>query len=369
MGVREVIAETQAVDSHAHPVGPLENVPAEFPRVFTEGDLSTRDARHTVNYRAALGVLRDYFDRPEADEETLLSLRADVDLTVYTRDLLARTDTETIIVDDGYPEMTPETFGDYTDATVRPLLRLEPVIEDLVPTVDSYSDLETAFVSRVSGALDGDYVGLKSIVAYRRGLAIEDRDPGELARAFEAVVGEWDGRIEDPVLLDGLLHRALEIAGAYDVPVQFHTGFGDPDAHPAQVDPTLLADCIDAHPDTTIVLLHGGYPYVGEAGYVCATYPNVMMDLSLAIPFAQHGAERILATALELVPTTKLCYASDGFLAPELYVMANERFRTALGSCLTTFIDRGMMTENEATTAARQILRENALERYGLSPS
>ncbi len=65
-----------------------------------------------------------------------------------------------------------------------------------------------------------------------------------------------------------------------------------------------------------------------------ATYPNVYLDLSLAIPFAQHGSERVVSTAMELAPTTKLLYGSDGFSVPELYVLAARRFRDALASTL-----------------------------------
>jgi len=99
---------------------------------------------------------------------------------------------------------------------------------------------------------------------------------------------------------------------------------------------------------------------------VTATYPNVHLDLSLAIPFTQHGAQRVLSTAMELVPTTKLLYGSDGFLTPELYVLAARRFRGALGDTLAALRADGLLTEGYAETAARQILRENAVDLYGL---
>jgi len=148
--------------------------------------------------------------------------------------------------------------------------------------------------------------------------------------------------------------------------VQFHTGFGDPDAHPRLVSPAHLVECIEAHPETPIVLLHGSYPYVGQAGYVTATYPNVHLNLSLAIPFTQYGAQRVLATAMEVAPTTKLLYGSDAFSTPELYVLAARRFRDALATTLEDLLDRGIVGEPYAETVARNVLRENAIELYGL---
>jgi len=367
MSIRETVREIPLVDNHAHAV---ETLPAagfaeSFAGVFTEGDLTHRDARHTLNYRAALGVLAERFE--EADEETLLSRRAEADLGSYTRDCVAETNTETILVDVGYPETPLSTFRGYVDADVYPLFRLEPVIEELLAANREFAAFEGAFVDRVEEALAGEHVALKSIAAYRRGLAVENPDRETARAAFRALQQGWDGRIDDPRLLDYCLHRALELAGEHDAPVQFHTGFGDPDAHPRAVNPTHLVECIEAHPETAIVLLHGGYPHVGEAGYVTATYPNVHLDLSLAVPFAQHGARRIVSTAMELAPTTKLLYGSDAFSTPELFVLAERRFRNALAGTLERVVEQGIVDERYAEGTAHRILRENAIELYELS--
>lgn len=366
MTVRETVAATTAIDNHAHAVEALpdDGFADAFAGVFTEGDLDARDARHTLNYRAALGVLAERFDA--TDEEALLARRAEVDLREYARDCVAETNTEAILVDDGYPDTTPAEFREYVDADVYPMLRLESAIERLIDEHEEFGAFEEAFVDRVGAALEGEYVALKSIAAYRRGLNIGAPDRTDARTAFADVTADWDGRIDHPVLLDYLLHTALDLAAEHGAPVQFHTGFGDPDAHPRHVNPTHLVECIEAHSDAPIVLLHAGYPYVGKAGYVTATYPNVYLDCSLAVPFAQHGAERVVSTALELVPTTKLLYGSDAFVAPELYVLAARRFRDALASVLEGVVEEGIVTESYAETAAEQILRENALGLYDL---
>lgn len=367
MGIRETVEETALVDNHAHPVEPLdgETIRGSFASYFTEGDLAPADARHTLNYRAALGLLAEQFGG-EADEAELLARRAAVDPRDYSRELIATTDTDAILVDDGYPDVSPAEFRAYTDATVHPLLRIESVVEDLIDECAEFDAFDAAFEERVTGALDGEYVGLKSIVAYRRGLDVGNPDRADARVAFGALKRNWDGRIDHPTLLDYLVHRACDLAGERDVPVQFHTGFGDPDAHPRFVDPTHLVECIERHPGTPIVLLHAGYPYVGQAGYVTATYSNSYLDLSLAIPFVQHGAERVVSTAMELAPTTKLLYGSDAFSTPELYALAARRFRDALSTVLEGLVEDGIVGAGYAGTVAEDVLRGNAIRLYGL---
>ena len=366
MTVRETVEATPLVDNHAHAVERLamETIEDGFAQYFTEGDLSDRDARHTLNYRAALGVLAERFDADR--EENLLARRAGVDHKAYTRECIAGTNTEVILVDEGYPARPVAEFREETDAAVYPMLRLEPVIEALIDEHAGFDAFETAFEERVSAALSGEHVALKSIAAYRRGLNVGPEDRTDARAAFETIRRSWNSRIEHPRLLDYCLHRALDIAGEHGAPVQFHTGFGDPDAHPRLVSPVHLVECIEAHPETDIVVLHGGYPYVGQAGYVTATYPNVHLDLSLAIPFAQHGARRVLSTAMEIAPTTKLLYGSDAFSTPELYVLGARRFRDALATTLEDLIDRSIVREQYAETVARNVLRGNAIELYDL---
>lgn len=366
MGIRDVVMSTQLVDNHAHAVEPLtqETITASFADYFTEGHLSAEHARHTLNYRAALDLLTDRFG--DAGKETLLKQRAEVDLTSYARELIGETGTEMILVDDGFPAVGPDEFASYTDAEIRPIHRIENVAEELLPAYDSLVSFEDAFAEALEDALDNEFVALKTVVAYRTGLDVRRHDRDTLRQAYEELRTNWDGRVEHPVVNDHLVHLAADVAAAYDAPLQFHTGFGDADAHPRFVNPTYLYEFLQSHPDTPIVLLHGGYPYTRAAGYVTATLDNVFLDLSLATPFVQHGVEPLISQALELAPTTKLLYASDAFSVPELYVLAARRFRADLSSVLERLHDDGFVTQSYAEDIARRILRENAVQLYDL---
>lgn len=97
-----------------------------------------------------------------------------------------------------------------------------------------------------------------------------------------------------------------------------------------------------------------------------ATYDNAYLDLSLAIPFIQHGCVDLLSAALELAPTTKLLYGSDAFSVPELYVLAARRIRTDLAAVLESLLENGFIDPEYAKTVAHNILRENAIRLYDL---
>lgn len=367
--LRETIDGIQLVDNHAHPVMELpdESFSEEFPVLFTEGDLDPSDARHTVHYRRVLRFLQEYFDG--GTESEVLAQRSAIDLVEYTDELIDRSGTGIILADDGYPDTTPAEFQSYTSAEIHPILRLEPIVEELLPDHDDLESLVDAFEQRIETALENNYVGLKSIAAYRCGLEI--LKPNEAATAaanrYDSISGTFDGHLDDRALISHCLHRASRIAASYGQPVQLHTGFGDRDAHPEYVNPTYLYEYLVAHPDTPIVLLHAGYPYVQAAGYVTSTFSNVYLDLSLANPFIQHGVEPMFRQALETVPATKLLYGSDAFTTPEMYLFAAERARDDLADVLTDLVTRGFYTEAYASDVAEMILRENALELYNLS--
>jgi hypothetical protein len=365
MTIREVIESTSLVENHAHQVGPTNDTdPGTFAGYFTEGP-GSEHARHTVHYRSGLELLRERFD---AETETeLLARRAAVEFEGYARDVMEDADISHIVQDTGFPDGSdPAEFARYTDAGIHPVLRIENVEEDLLAAHEGFAGFEAAFERRIREALDGEHVGLKSIAAYRSGLDIGSPSRGDAARAFVEVTRDWDGRLADPTIIDYCVNLAADVAAECDAPLQFHTGFGDADAHPRYVDPTYLHEFFGRHDDTDVVLLHAGYPYHRAAGYVVSVCENVYLDLGLAVPFVAHGVEPLLREVLELAPTTKLLYSSDGCRLPEWYLLSARRFRSSLATVLEGLVDEGFVSEPYAEEAARNVMRTNALELYGI---
>jgi predicted TIM-barrel fold metal-dependent hydrolase len=234
-----------------------------------------------------------------------------------------------LLIDDGFPPVGVSTswdeLGELAGCTALPVLRIERLIDE---GLDG-----DAVSAEVASARANGFAALKTIAAYRGGLEVVDE---VVATALDA--NEATG---DPL------------------PVQVHAGFGDADLFLPRADPSYLQPLIERFRETPFVLLHC-YPFVREAGWLAHVYGNVFLDLSLTIPLAFRPAEAV-REALELAPVSKLLYASDASRTPELYYLAARWWREALAEVLPDAFG-----PEEAEEAGRRILRENALELYGL---
>jgi predicted TIM-barrel fold metal-dependent hydrolase len=273
-----------------------------------------------VTYRRAIGVLAGHLGC-EPDEQAVYERRLATDPAEYASSFLRATNTELLLVDDGYPPTDVGTTwnetGELAGCSALPVLRLE--------TRGEHAAEETAT------ARERGFVALKTIAAYRGGL---DRVSEHVVAALEA--NEATG---DPL------------------PVQVHCGFGDSDLHLWRADPSYLKQHVERFRDTTFVLLHC-YPFVREAGWLAHVYGNVYFDLSLTIPHVARP-EVALAEALELAPVSKLLYASDAARAPELYLLGATWWRDALADVLPALLPNAAVEE-----AATMILRGNARAVY-----
>lgn len=95
--------------------------------------------------------------------------------------------------------------------------------------------------------------------------------------------------------------------------VQFHTGLGDNDLLLTKASPSHLQPLIRAFPSVPFVLLHSSYPFTREAGYLASVYANAYLDFGEIFPMvARHGQRRTVEQMLELAPTSKLLWSTDG---------------------------------------------------------
>ncbi len=237
------------------------------------------------------------------------------------------------------------------------------------------SDFES-FLERydeaVEAAVAGGVVALKSIIAYRSGLVLEETAHLEAEASFRRLSREarLQGacRLEDKTLLDWAVRRTVELAGRLEVPVQFHTGFGDADLDLRLANPLHLRPLLEdkSARGTSIVLLHAGYPYVRETAYLASLYPNVFVGVSLAVPLLSYGAVAVLTDLLSLAPWTKVLYGSDGYTLPESYWLGALRGREVVAEAVGQMVAFGSLTHEEALEAATAVLAGNARVLYGL---
>jgi uncharacterized protein len=166
-----------------------------------------------------------------------------------------------------------------------------------------------------------------------------------------------------------LLHVAFAQAARQEVPVQFHVGYGDVDTdlllgNPLYLRPVLQRSDYHGMP---VVLLHECYPYTRQGGYLAAVYENVYLDLSYGIPPLAYG-EMLSFTrqALDVAPSSKLMYSSDGIGVPELHWISAIDGRRAIGEALGELVSRGELDLSDAEAAGESILRANATRLYRL---
>jgi uncharacterized protein len=345
---REVLNELPLVDHHAHGIlrAPPESLD-EFRGLFCES-ADPRQWPHVatgVSYRRAIRVLAAHLGC-DPDERAVYDRRRQTDAADYARGLLRATNTELLLIDDGFPPAsvgtTPAQLGQLAGCEARPVMRIERVAEE--------AESLTVLADTVAAARADGYAGLKTIAAYRGGLDLDALPPSTRR-----------DRLEGAPLRTALL-TALEVNAATvdPLPVQVHTGFGDADLLLPAARPGLLKPVIERFPDTTFVLLHC-YPFVREAGWLAHVYANVYFDVSLTIPHVARPADA-LAEALELAPVSKLLYASDAASTPELYLLAATWWRDALAAVLPLMLD----DDAAALDAARLITRANARSVYRL---
>jgi uncharacterized protein len=308
------------VDHHAHGILRAQPSLDEFRGLFSESP-DPRQWPHIatgVTYRRAIRELAELF-RVEPSEAAVHAYRLATKPRDYARRLVAETNTELLLLDDGYPATDVGTswdeFAEWVGVPAHPVLRVE-----------------THTLGDVASARDQGYTALKTIAAYRGGL---DRVSEQVVAALEA-----------------------NEASGEPLPVQVHCGFGDSDLHLSRADPAYLKPLVERFRATPFVLLHC-YPFVREAGWLAHVYGNVWFDLSLTIPHVSQPA-RAVREALELAPVSKLLYASDAARTPELYYLAARWWRRALAEVLPELLP------DEPEEAARLILRDNARALYGL---
>ena len=214
------------------------------------------------------------------------------------------------------------------------------------------------------------FYGLKSVIAYRTGLDVSplSRTPDQGLQALDAIRRGLGGNAMKK-LRDHLLCRALELCIELDVPMQIHTGMGDYEVNLVACRPALLMELLrfPTFRACKVLLVHTGYPYHAEAGYMANMLPRVYCDVSEGIPFAAHAAERIFLETLEMAPLNKVCFGTDGYTMPEINFVGTMLGKQALGRALQRLVDEDLLDKAGALEVGAWILAENAQRLYGFA--
>jgi hypothetical protein len=300
------------------------------------------------------------------DRDRYLERRGELGWRDVTARLLRAARVTSWLVDTGFTPShsltTPAELAALGGGSGYEVVRVERVAESLVEHGERAGTLLDAFRSALHERAR-TAIALKSVIGYRWGLAVPPDRPadGDARVAAERWLRSPDLRIREPVLLSWLVHEAARVGAELGLPLQFHTGLGDPDLHLHQVDPALLTRFIasTARSGITIVLLHC-WPYHRNAAYLAHAYPHVVVDIGLTVPFVGARIEHVLGEILELAPFDAVVYSSDGRAVPETHYLAAALWRHHLGRLLDRWIRDGDLGIADAERLAVAMSAGNA---------
>ncbi|KAL4912371.1 hypothetical protein BDW62DRAFT_20795 [Aspergillus aurantiobrunneus] len=404
--LRQLVQTHPLIDNHAHNLlsqsaardyakYPLEQIISE-----AQGDALT-NASSTLAFHRAAAQLATLYQCASTDWDQLRAARDQLvqrDYDGLIRQCLEGT--HALLLDDFLTDQDIEPFDwhdRFTTSPTKRIVRIEtlaaqvlsqivrggsipPEPTDLASFQTLWDSFSRDFSRRVSEAIrDPAVVGFKSVICYRTGLDVQptdDRDTKQLLQSFVRTIGRATvstPRVEDKPLNDWLVRRTLDSlkfanATQPNKPLQLHTGLGDNDINLLRSNPAHLQSLIAQYPEVDFVLLHSSYPYTREAGYLACVYPNVYLDLGEVFPMVSRDAqESIVRESLELVPTTRLLWSTDGHFFPETFWLANKQFRDTLEKVFVDYVQHGDYTTEKAMQAAIDILFYNSNRLYSLN--
>jgi hypothetical protein len=283
------------------------------------------------------------------------------------RRLLRATGTSTYLLETGYlgdDVLSPAEHAVAADARVLEVVRLESTAETLALHCASGPD----FVARYPAYLAeraADAVGTKSILAYRYGFDIDAARPedGDVARAADRMLSTEQPRVDDPVLLRYLLWCGVDLG----LPLQLHSGYGDPDLDLHRANPLLLSSWLrQVEPTGVPVMLLHNYPYQREAGYLAQVFDNVYFDIGLGVNYVGAQSRQVIAESLELAPFHKQLFSSDAWGPSELHLLGALLWRRGVSSVLGDWVTSGDWSEDDAVRVLQLIGHQNAVRVYRL---
>lgn len=241
------------------------------------------------------------------------------------------------------------------------------------PTLDEY--LARVITPTLERQKAGGAIAEKFEVAYLRGFDFADT-PREAA---EKIYAKWaGGGVPDPAeykaLQDFLFRYIAAECGRLKMPVHLHTMAGGGGYFDVAKGNPLLLEPIFNDPrlrKTSFVMLHGGWPFVLEAGALLQK-PNVYLDLSQqALTFPPRTMATWLREWLETYPD-KVMFGTDGYPFSESMGweesawIADHNARAALGLALTGMMRDGEISRERAEAIARMVLHGTAAQLYGI---
>ncbi len=395
----DAIDGLEVVDAHCHPVSRSDattTVGRFLERISLSGFAG--DGRpdphiqHTGFVRALTKDMARFLGcRPVLDEVIEARNERGRDYDAYISDLFADVGLADVLIDTGYTDGLDAQGVEEFVAAIKPtrahyLARVDTIADELIATDSTYEELKEAFVTRVRDALDGTgnfgqpSVGMKSYLLPDIGVITPHEDDAAAAASWLEYQQTRTSSFADrtvalgrgKVLRERLLTLALEECLERDIPMQFHTGDGEPpevilrNQHPYYLEEVIRFEKDGVLRMPKIVPIHAGYPMVGQAAWLSHIYRNVYFELSTMTPLVHRGLRTRYLQVMEVAPLSKILYGSDAFHLPELFWVSAKWAKRYLAQALTMLVQDGVLDEDEALEAGQMVLNRNTRAAYHL---
>jgi len=371
----QALTELPLVDHHVHGATTDDLPRFALEEMLTESDRPVPEWMTVFDSQVGFAIRRwcaPVLDLPtHASAEEYVQRRLELGGVEVTRRLLRASGIGCFLLETGFRGddiLSPQQMHELSDIPTKEIVRIESVMEEVAlqsPMASEFMPLvQERLTARASTA-----VGLKSIIAYRFGFDFDPvrPDPGEVHSAVERwlreVAASGTARVSDPTLLRAGIWIAADLA----LPLQLHTGYGDPDLDLHRCDPLLLTNWLRLVESSgmDVLLLHC-YPFQRNAGYLAQVFPHVYLDVGLGVNYTGSRSPEVIAESIELSPFAKVMFSSDAWGPAELHFLGALWWRRGMFRLLRSWVREGEWSNADAIKVAQMMGVQNAVRVYGI---
>lgn len=371
-------------DNHTHliSIDNKEISPIEFGIAFMHGwgplypnsalmeNCSPEFEKHVMSLGAvkvAINLLSKKFNC-HPDPDTVIAernKRTTIDGYAYAKELYTEANVIGEVADCGAP------FGDPSlnclPTKVYRLFQMDGCFWQLLKECDSFLQMKERYTEIIHERMREGFVGIKSHVFELRSQPFYTIEDDEAINRFDAAKSGNALAAED-IYLAIFLHTLI-LTQELDFPVHIHTGCtGNPRDLKTDTDPRVISPIMrDArYCNARIVFLHGNYPDVRHAALLSHCYPFVWVDLSWMTPWISLNIEQVFDEVLAIAPHSKIMLGTGQHNYPEMVWVAAYAAKVALSHLMQRYVDRGLLSEEQAIETAECLLYKNAFDLYGI---
>jgi len=266
------------------------------------------------------------------------------------------------------PDFDPACFMvDMHDCfTNFPIAQLEADSGLEIKCLDDYLQVIEFYFAR-----DARYAcAFKVTRAYDRTLCWEDVPRSAVEGTFNRLLAFNDSpdRQSMQALEDFILHYLVRQCGEYALRMKFHTGLQEGNGNIiTNSRAALMGNLLLKYPRTNFDFFHISYPYQEELTVLAKNFANVTIDFCWMWIINPAAARRALSDMLDTVPANKI----HGFGGDYIFVEGSyghaEIARREITRVLCEKVEEGRFTEDYALRVGAMLLRDNAIENFGLT--